>query len=78
MRKNKILDYPFSVQRLSPEEGDGYLIEFFDLPGCISDGETIEEAINNGRDAVECWVAAAKESGRRIPKPEELEQRSGK
>lgn len=34
---------------LSPEDGGGYLIEFPDLPGCLSDGETEEEAILMGK-----------------------------
>ena len=78
MKKEKISDYPFTIQHLSLEDGGGYLIEFPDLPGCISDGDTIEEAISNGHDAIACWIAAAKESGRKIPKPGELEQQSGK
>ena len=78
MKKIKILDYPFTMRHLSLEDGGGYLIEFPDLPGCMSDGDTIEKAIENGRDAIVCWIAAAKESGRKIPKPGELEQLSGK
>jgi antitoxin HicB len=45
------LDYPFQVRPLTDEEGGGYLIEFRDLPGCLSDGETIEDAIRNGHGA---------------------------
>jgi len=71
-------DYPFIIRHLSSEEGGGFFIEFPDLPGCISDGETIEEAIKNGIDAIACWMAAAKESGRTIPKPGQSEQQSGK
>lgn len=78
MQIDKIPDYPFKIRHLSQDDGGGYLIEFPDLPGCISDGETIEETINNGHDAVICWLAAAKESGRSIPKPGALEQQSGK
>ena len=48
---------------LLPEEGGGYLIEFPDLPGCMSDGETLEEAIENGKDALQCWIEAAAEDG---------------
>jgi len=77
-KKAAITDYPFTVRHLSPEDGGGYLIEYPDLPGCISDGETQEEAIKNGQDAVACWITAAKETGRSIPKPGELESQSGK
>ena len=72
------LDYPFTMRKLSANEGGGYLIEFPDLPGCMSDGDTIEEAIANGEDAINCWVNAAKDSCRDIPSPGQLESQSGK
>lgn len=64
-------DYPFEMRPLSEEEGGGWLISFPDLPGCMSDGETPEEAIANGKDAVEAWIAAMREAGKEIPKPGE-------
>src|SRR5207249_2403763 len=45
------------------------LIEFPDLPGCISDGATPEETIANGRDALKSYLLTAREFGDRIPKP---------
>jgi antitoxin HicB len=63
------LEYPFAVSPLSEDEGGGYLIEFPDLPGCMSDGATPEEALRNGADAVECWIEAMREAGRPIPAP---------
>ena len=78
MKKKQTPHYPFTIRQLSEEDGNGYLIEFPDLSGCISDGETIEEAIKNGHDAVLCWISAAKETNRAIPKPGELEKQSGK
>ncbi len=65
----KKLDYPFSIRPLSREEGGGYLIEFADLPGCISDGETPEQALANGRDALESYFLTAREFGDAAPKP---------
>ena len=62
-------DYPFLMCLLPPEEGGGYLIEFPDLPGCMSDGDTIEETIAKGKDAVFCWIESAKEFGDEIPQP---------
>jgi len=62
-------EYPFTVRPLSEEDGGGFLVEFPDLPGCVSDGETIEEAVENGADAVRCWIAAMREAGRPIPAP---------
>ena len=65
----KKLKYPFEIQMLDESEGGGYLITFPDLPGCMSDGETIEEAIENGKDAVNCWIQTAKEFDDPVPKP---------
>ena len=62
-------DYPFNISILPPEEGSGYLIEFPDLSGCISDGATIEEAIANGKDAMLCWIETAKQHGDEVPQP---------
>lgn len=45
-------DYPFEIRPLTKEEGGGFLISYPDFSDCISDGETPEEAIANGRDAL--------------------------
>jgi antitoxin HicB len=73
-------EYRFTVRPLTEDEGGGYLIEFPDLPGCMSDGETIEDAIANGEDAKRCGIAAMKEAGRSISAPsvEPAETYSGK
>ena len=71
-------EYPFKITHLSKSDGGGYLIEYPDLPGCMSDGETIEQAITNGQDAITCWIKAAKEAGRIIPEPGALAKQSGK
>jgi len=63
------LEYPFTTRPLTKEEGGGILIEFPDLPGCASDGETIEEAIKNGKEAVESWIYSAKKHNDPIPAP---------
>ena len=63
------LQYPFRISILPAEDGGGYLIEFPDLSGCISDGETIEEAIANGKDAMFCWIETSKQYGDEIPHP---------
>ena len=66
---NQALDqYRFTVRPLSKEEGGGYLVEYPDIPGCMSDGETIDEAITNGREALRDSIDVFRESGRKIPK----------
>jgi antitoxin HicB len=67
---NRNLDqYQFTVRPLSNEEGGGYLVEYPDIPGCMSDGETIQEAIANGREALRDCMEVFRESGRKISKP---------
>jgi antitoxin HicB len=62
-------EYRFTGRPLTEEEGGGWLVEYPDLPGCMSDGETIEGAIADAEDAKICWIAAMKEAGRPIPPP---------
>jgi antitoxin HicB len=78
MSEMKDLEYPFITSLLPAEEGGGYLIEFPDLPGCISDGDTLAEAIENGQDAVQCWMKTAKKYGDLIPTPGASSALSGK
>ena len=61
--------YPFAIRPLSAGDGGGYLIEYPDLPGCHSDGETPEQAIVNGRDAVRSYLLSCKKHGDPVPKP---------
>ena len=59
-----------------PHEG-GYVISYPDLVGCLSCGETIEEAIENGKDAKQAWLTAAIEDGINIPEPVIVDDYSG-
>ena len=61
--------YAHVISPLPSDEGGGFLITFPDLPGCMSDGETIEEAIHNGRDAFLAWISAWADMGKTIPPP---------
>jgi antitoxin HicB len=66
--------YPFAayahiISPLPEDEGGGFLITIPDLPGCMSDGETEEEAIANGRDAFASWVSARHDAGKEVSPP---------
>lgn len=74
----KLTDYPFEVRPLDQEEGGGYLVSFPDFAECSSDGETIEEAIANGRDALRATVAALKAKKLAVPAPNSGGVASGK
>jgi antitoxin HicB len=64
--------YPFSVDPLPEEEGGGFAITFPDLPGCISDGETVEQAIAHGREAFHAWMESMIADRKPIPRPNEV------
>jgi len=75
--KQLLEQYPFQIRPLTEEEGGGYLIEFPDLPGCMSDGETPEEAIVNVRDALKCCLLTMREFEDPIPPPDSSTTPSG-
>lgn len=66
--------YPFEayahiIEPLLVDEGGGFLLSFPDLPGCMADGATEAEAIENGLDAFLSWVSAVADMGDVIPAP---------
>lgn len=47
---------------------DGYFVaECYSLPGCISQGKTREEAIENIREAIQLYIEVLEEKGQAIP-----------
>lgn len=62
-------DYPITVRPLAPEDGGGYLAEVPDLPGCVADGKTIEEALKEVESAITSWINTAREFNDSILKP---------
>lgn len=74
----KLADYPFEIRPLSAEEGGGFLISYSDFSDCISDGETVEEALKNGRDALKSTLATLKAKELPVPAPNSGGIASGK
>lgn len=62
-------DYAVIVERLTEDEGGGFIAVVPDLPGCVSDGHTDIEALENVHDAISVWLEQARRMGRPIPKP---------
>jgi len=51
-------------------DADGaFLVEVPELPGCMADGATYEEAVANAKVIVAEWIETALELGRTIPEP---------
>ncbi len=63
------LAYSVVVEPLPPDEGGGFVAVVPDLPGCMSDGETPEEALLNIQDAIATWIEAAHDMGHAVPTP---------
>ena len=75
---SKLADYPFEIRPLSTEEGGGFLISYPDFSECLSDGETVEEALKNGKEALKATIAALKAKELPIPAPKSGGIASGK
>ena len=69
------LTYPITFY---PDPDGGYVAEIKDLNGCITQGETIEEAVTNINEARELWIETAYEYGDAIPLPSSESEYSGK
>ncbi|OCQ97053.1 antitoxin HicB [Nostoc sp. MBR 210] len=71
------LNLKYSIT-LYPDSEGGYVAQIKDLPGCLSQGETIEETMANINEARELWIETAYEAGDEIPLPITDDQYSGK
>jgi predicted RNase H-like HicB family nuclease len=49
------------------DDGEGYTVEFPDLPGCVTEGDSLIEAIEMAVDAASGWVLGELEEGKQIP-----------
>ena len=51
------------------DEDEDYVAEAPELPGCMADGNTHQEALANIEVIIDEWIETAKELGREIPEP---------
>lgn len=58
---------------IEPDETGGYVVSCPSLPGCHSQGETIDEALANIREAIELYLEVLEEDGQPIP-PDDLDR----
>jgi predicted RNase H-like HicB family nuclease len=49
-----------------PEDG-GWVGQVLSLPGCISQGSTKQEVLDNIRDAIQTWIEGARSVGMQVP-----------
>ncbi|MEW6068420.1 MAG: type II toxin-antitoxin system HicB family antitoxin [Nitrospirota bacterium] len=63
----------FKVVITYDPEYDGYVIDVPELVGCMSQGKTIDEALNNIKDAIKGWLEVEENHGRlEISEPKEV------
>lgn len=65
---------PYKMEIVPDKDEGGFVVSFLELPGCLTSGETIEQAYQNAEDAKLAWFTAALEGGVEINDPEELEK----
>lgn len=59
----------YDVNIIWSEDDGVYLATVPELPGCTTHGDTRVEAVRMAEDAIEGWLAVAREFGREIPEP---------
>lgn len=51
------------------DEDSAFIVEVPELPGCLADGQTYQEAVTNAEIVIQEWIETAKELNRPIPTP---------
>ena len=75
------LDLPYTIEIThdrDDEGNEGFVADVRELPGCITQGATLEEAARRVRDALRDWLTVALEDGIEIPKPRARDAFSGR
>ncbi|MGD0282547.1 MAG: type II toxin-antitoxin system HicB family antitoxin [Dissulfurispiraceae bacterium] len=65
-----MLSYPARIKYLS--EDKTYLVEFPDLPGCLTEGATLEDAKQNAKEALTGYLASVFDRSLKIPNPSDI------
>lgn len=68
---------PYKLEIVPDTEESGYVASYPELPGCITCGETIADAVANAEDAKKSWLSAAIEDNIEIAEPGSAESYSG-
>lgn len=63
--------YKYEIIIFWSEQDNAYIAEVPELAGCMADGQTAGEALQNIELVIDEWIQTAKELGRAIPTPKE-------
>ena len=56
----------------TPDKNGGFTVKVPDLPGCVTEGDDIEESISMAQDAASGWILGELEEGNNVPPPSSL------
>ena len=68
---------PYRMEIIPDTVEGGFAVRFPELPGCLTCGDTLEEAVQNAADCKKEWLIAAMEEGISIPEPVSENEYSG-
>lgn len=74
---NEYLKIPYRLEIIPDTEEGGFVASYPELPGCVTCGETEEQAAANASDAKKAWLEAALEEGLDIAEPDSENSFSG-
>lgn len=60
---------PYRMELIPDLDDGGFVVVFPELPGCLTMGDTLEEALSNAEDAKREWLTASLEDNYPIPAP---------
>jgi predicted RNase H-like HicB family nuclease len=63
------MDKKYEIIIFWSEEDNAFIAEVPELPGCMADGKTYREALENAEEIIDEWIETAQEEGRPIPQP---------
>src|SRR6188768_1808714 len=67
IKRGSKMEYPIAIEPVSNNYAFGVVVP--DLPGCFSAGDTLIEAINNAKEAIELWMQTVIDDGGDVPDP---------
>lgn len=63
------MDWKYELIVYWSQEDEAYIVEVPELPGCMADGPTYQQAVSNAEVVIGEWIETAKELGRAVPEP---------
>jgi predicted RNase H-like HicB family nuclease len=64
------MKYPIAIE--PGDAGHAFGVTVPDLPGCFSAGDTLDEAIDNAKEAIELWLETVIDDGGAVPEPRSI------